>query len=199
MKVEGENTSSKESEAGGGESSMKDLLEEATKMLRSMSDGNSGSSSGTVDGSGSSSGEDRKDVMDRLQQQLNTLRKMKKFQLRSLNNQSVMGLIDSGATNPLRPPRTGESLEKYEEVEVAMADGSSARLRMTPEGTMISPDARVEPMIPMGLLTTLLGRRIEWESSMMKVYHPSRGELQVEMKGGCPHLSRGLTLELIYA
>ena len=177
---------------------MKDLLEEATKMLRSMSDGNSGSSSGPVDSSGSSSGEDRKDVMDRLQQQLNTLRMMKKFQLRSLNNQSVMGLIDSGATNPLRPPRTGESLEKYEEVEVAMADGSSARLRMTPEGTMISPDARVEPIIPMGLLTSLLGCRVEWESSMMKVYHPSRGELQVEMKGGCPHLSRSLTLELIY-
>ena len=45
-------------------------------------------------------GEERKDVMERLQQQLKS---MKTFKMKKLNVGNDVGLVDSGATHPLRP------------------------------------------------------------------------------------------------
>ena len=62
------------------------------------------------------------------------------------------GLIDSGATHALRPKKLGEDISQYKKVEVALADGQTARLSMTVGGTMVSEDEYVEPIIPMSAL-----------------------------------------------
>ena len=194
--MKAENEASGLSEAGSskeGDSSMKDLLEEATKMLRSMQDTSSAASSSGE----SSTSESKKDMMSKLQEQLNAMKMMKKFQLRSLNGRTAMGLVDSGATNPLRPAWPGERVGDYEEVEVALADGKTCRLRMTPQGTMISPTEEAEPIIPMGMLTQVLQCEFRWKGEDVLIIHPVRGSLPVTMKGGCPHLPRSLTLSLI--
>ena len=78
----------------------------------------------TVDTIGAS----RKDVMERLQQQLKA---MKTLKLRRLTTGAEVGLVDSGATHALRPRKDGENVPLYPLVDVGLADGRAVRLRMT--------------------------------------------------------------------
>ena len=80
QKVEGEEKSpsrsrGKEEEGGTEQASMKDLLEHANKMLKTLT-----ASASTTSSTTSSGNEPRDEVVDRLQQQLNTL-KLKVFKL----------------------------------------------------------------------------------------------------------------------
>ena len=62
--------------------------------------------------------------MERLQQQINALRqKTLKISLSRMSNQGLQGLIDSGATHPLRPLRQGEDQSTLQKVDVTLADG----------------------------------------------------------------------------
>ena len=183
----------KESEAGSqsnqGET-VKDLLEEANRMLKSLSSSSNTASSTTP----STSEEERKDVMERLHQQLKS---MKTFKMKRLNAGNDVGLVDSGATHPFRPRHEGENVDLYPVVEVALADGKTMRLRMSPGGAMISPSPAIEPIIPMGLLSQELNCDISWKQGSMEIRHPLRGEIKVMMKGSCPHVSRSEALTLI--
>ena len=69
--------------------------------------------------------------MERLQQQLKS---MKTFKMKKLNVGNDVGLVDSGATRPLRPRFEGEDTELYPVVEVSLADGRAVRLKMSPGG-----------------------------------------------------------------
>ena len=131
------------------ETAMKDLIDEANKVLKSL---NPTSSPPSAQSSGMSSqeAEVRSEVMDKLQQQLQAMR-LKTFKLQRISTSSVLGLIDSGATHPLRPLREGENDSSYTEVEVALANGATTRLKMSPGGAMISPNENIEPIVPMGL------------------------------------------------
>ena len=66
------------------------------------------------------------------------------------------GLLDSGATHPLRPRGDDEDESRLRSVEVVLADGAKKQLHMTSGGTMLSHHQEVEPLVPMGLLTTVL-------------------------------------------
>ena len=122
---------------------------------------------------------------------------MKTFKMKKLNVGTDVGLIDSGATHPLRPRLEGEDTELYPVVDVSLADGRAVRLKMSPGGAMISPSAVIEPIIPMGMLSQKLNCRISWDRGNMVVNHPQRGNLKVMMKGGCPHVTRDEALALI--
>ena len=130
---------------------LKDLLDEASKMLKSLS-----SSSSTTSTKEEKPEDNKEDVMQRLQQQLSAL-KQKKFQLKRMAKGSTQGLLDSGATHPMRPPHPGEEIEGYQKVTVALADETEVRLPMTSGGVMIGLDSQVEPIVPMGLITEVLG------------------------------------------
>lgn len=125
----------KEEKGEKEESTMKDLLAQANTMLRSIAAG-----SGAT-GSGSSQSEDEKkeDVMEKLQQQLNSLRQ-KAFKLNRLVQNDTKGLIDSGATNPLRSMRDGEDCSGYRRVNVSLAHGGTVRLLMNEAGVMVTSD-----------------------------------------------------------
>jgi hypothetical protein len=94
--------------------------------------------------------------MEKLQQQLNSM-KLKTLRLGRMSTEGSQGLIDSGATNPLRPKRCGERIEHYKKLEVSLADGTTTRLPVSPGGAMVSANDNTEPIVPMHQLTGLLG------------------------------------------
>ena len=195
-KVEGEDkgSSGKDPEVSSqasSDSAVKDLLEEANKMLRSLS---SKPSSSQASSGGSTQEDERKDVMERLQQQLKA---MKAFKMRRLATGADVGLVDSGATHALRPRRDGENVQKYPLVDVGLADGRAVRLRMAPGGSMIAPSPAIEPIVPMGQLTEVLGCQIVWSHGEMQLRHPEKGDIPIQMKEGCPHLAKSTALDLI--
>ena len=116
-------TKGKEEEVSGETASMKELLEQANTMLKSLTSSNSFTSSSTT----SSSTETKDEVMDRLQQQLNQL-KLKLFKINQISHGQHQGLIDSGATHPLRPRRPGECDLSNKKVSVTLANGESTTL-----------------------------------------------------------------------
>ena len=184
------------SSAVGSEPSIKELMEEASKMLKSLASTNTTSSSSTTVASTSREEEGKEEVMDRLQQQLNALR-LKTLRLRRLAGGGVQGLLDSGATNPLRPLKPGEDATSYRQVEVALANGGKTQLAITRGGTLVSPDLDIEPIVPMGLLIGVLGCKATWEEGGITVIHPKIGRLPINQSEGCPQVTRQLALQLI--
>ena len=171
---------------------MKGLIEEANKMLRSLT---SHSTSSPNSSSASNRDEDsRSEMLSRLQAQLNSL---KVFKLGRIGAGLGRGLIDSGATHALRPSREEEDTHKLKEVSVTLADGKSIQLHMSPGGSMITSDQNIEPIVPMGSLIDALGCVVSWSKGALQVQHPIRGLLPVEDCGGCPQIPRKLALELI--
>ena len=171
---------------------MKGLIEEANKMLRSLT---SHSTSSPNSSSASNRDEDsRSEMLSRLQAQLNSL---KVFKLGRIGAGLGRGLIDSGATHALRPSREEEDTHKLKEVSVTLADGKSIQLHMSPGGSMITSDQNIEPIVPMGSLIDALGCVVSWSKGALQVQHPIRGLLPVGDCGGCPQIPRKLALELI--
>ena len=179
------------------EPTVKSLLEEATKVLKSMS-----TSTATPKPNPQVSETQRDQLMSNLQRQLDQLRasgstSMKVLKLSRLATGSLMGLIDSGATHALRPLHPFEDESTMFPVEVTLADGNKKELLMTKEGTMVTTSTQVEPIVPMGLLTAKLGCEVSWGGDRVMVRHPVRGELEVDCIDGCPMIKRSLALELI--
>lgn len=59
---------------------------------------------------------------------------------------------------------------------------------MTDRGIMVvdQDQAEVEPIIPVCCMVKKLGYTVTWMQSGMKLSHPSKDEIQVEMRHGCP-------------
>ena len=181
MKSEAEEKSggqkeSSDTQSVSSEGSIKELLEEAGKMLKSVTGEGSAMSSNSTSGGG----DQRKDLMDRLQQQLKALRT---FKLQQLSYGEHVGLVDSGATNALRPIRQGEDCSTYPEVDVSLANGKSVKLKMSPGGSMLAPDMETEPIVPMGQLAEVLHCDIQWKGGSITIIHPEKGVLPIEMRG----------------
>ena len=194
----GSNKDKKEKmEVEEAEPSMKSLLEEANKMLKTLT---SSQSSSTASSTPSEAESSDAEVMSRLQTRLDNLKmrtaKMKVFKISQLKEDSTPGLTDSGATHPLRAQRPNEKVFGMKKVPVTLANGETTWLKMTASGTMVSSNPEVEPIIPMGHLV-LLGCRVQWEGSKVLVHHPVRGNLPVKVTNGCPQMKKELVLDLI--
>ena len=175
--------------------SVKDLLEEAGRMLKSMDQSPASSSASSVKEEGE---ETRKEVLGKLHQQLKSMSvELKVFRLYQLSSGQDQGLIDSGATHPMRPAGKNEDVSGYEEVNVTLASGAKEKMKISPGGVMISSDPAVEPIAPMGLLVSKLDCKISWEGPYLRLLHPRMGGVQVRCEGGCPQISRTLALKLI--
>ena len=199
QKAEGEETSSptsstkgKEEEVSNESASMKELLEQANTMLKSLTSSTTTASSSSTAGAT----ETKDEVMDRLQQQLNQL-KLKVFKINQISHGQHQGLIDSGATHPLRPRRPGECDTTYKRVSVTLANGETTSLQVTPGGIMVTDRHDVEPILPMGQLVQDLQCQVTWADGILKVTHPTRGPLPVQNRDGCPQIPRTLALDLI--
>ena len=78
-----------------------------------------------------------------------------------------------------------------------LASGDTQELRMSPVGTLLSPDPSIQPILAMGLCASELHCRIVWEKTQCSVYHPQLKELPILMRGGCPEIPSELCLFLI--
>ena len=110
-----QNSSSERSEEqaevkeAGGEESMKALLDEASLMLKAMNESEAKEKR--------QKGEDAEQKILGLQRQLDQLKKasLKPFRISRLCPMVNKGLLDSGATHPLRARRKGERLQHLAE------------------------------------------------------------------------------------
>ena len=186
MGVKAEATMDASSSDGGDGEKMAALLEEANKMLRVFNQ--------------KKAGDEAEARINLLQQQLDSLRKARIKTLRVTRLKSLSlgtsALLDSGATNPLRSITEDEDLGCLDKVWVSLADGHQVPMLVTKGGVMISTDTGVEPIIPLGWLDRI-GCEISWRNGFMRVRHPSRGLLPVEVVSGCPQVPKKLGLELI--
>ena len=204
--------SSTDTQSNTGKESVAALLEEANKMLKTLSTdsqedqgGLSGGGRGTAqsaaakDNSSSTTtgGEKgREEMLNKLQEQLNSFRQ-KTLKLSRLSAESINGLIDSGATHPLRPSKPYEDVTLHRPVDVVLANGDKVSLTMTSTGVMVTEKQDIEPILPMGLLATALDCKMTWNGSTLQVLHPVRGLLPVQCDSGCPTIPRGMALDLI--
>ena len=60
------------------------------------------------------------------------------------------GLLDSGATHPLRAKRKGERLHHLPKVKVTLAGDKEIYMALTPTGVIVGEEG-AEPIVPMGL------------------------------------------------
>ena len=166
---------------------MKGLLEEATKMLK-----------GLAKQSNEKEQKGREDRLAAMQDQLDELRKVKVLKISKMGKEdTVYGLLDSGATHPMRAARPGEDLSACESVRVTLADGHQVDMVMTPKGIMVVENGDVEPIVPMSMVAGELGYVITWKKGSMQVEHPRKGALKVIMRNGCPQIPKKKALQLI--
>ena len=183
-----EEVQSNKAAMGPGED-MKLLLEEASRMLKSMP--------GSADSSGPS--EDGEAKIRNLQRQLDELKggTMKVLRLARVQPcDEEMGLLDSGATHCLRPQFSQEDVSNYVMVKINLAGGQCAELRMSP-GKVIVGSKDVEPIVPLGHLVSRLGCNLQWTQDGLVVVHPVRGQIPTSLKDGCPMINKKLALKLI--
>ena len=170
---------------------MKTLLEEAGKMLKGMSSG--GSPRGNED-----PGEAK---IRSLQRQLDELKGQGAVRVLRLSRiqatEGGLGLLDSGATHALRPQRPGEDLGRYLEVKITLAGGQETKMRMSPGGILVAPDAKTEPILPLGALISELGCSIQWTGECLTIHHPQQGRIPARLQGGCPMVDKATALRLI--
>ena len=174
-------------EESGASETMKNLLEEANRLLmKSMA-------------LKEKDGDDlRSERITAMQSQLDALRKMKALRLsRITKEQTSYGLLDSGATHPMRGRKPGEDVAKHEKVSVTLANGQQVEMRMTDRGIMVVDQDQAEPIIPMCCMVEKLGYTVTWTQGGMKLSHPSRDEIQVEMRHGCPQMSKRTAMRII--
>lgn len=180
----------KEAEGSKSESvaseSMMELLEEANKMIKSLSTKNEGLEEG------------RDKKLAAMQHQIDKLKKMKVLRLTRLEKGAEeKGLLDSGATHPMRSRRKDENVERYEKVKVTMANGEKVEMRMTTTGIMVCEDEDVEPIVPMSALVEKLGYAISWTEDGMTMTHPNKKKVKVKILNGCPQVSKKEALKMI--
>ena len=187
-KEEGSKTPSEQGAAADGDT-MQSLLQEANKMLKSL--GKEKTPEVTYE-----------DRMKALQQQLDDLKTkaIRALRLTKMTSCGTAGLIDSGATHPMRGYRSDEDLQKYLKVNVTLASGETACLRMTPGGVMVAENLglnEVEPIVPLGMMIDKLGCTVKWERDDFRIQHPVRGLLKATVVNGCPQVTKKLALQLI--
>ena len=176
-----------EEQASRQADTMKSLLEEANRMLKGMSVRQHEVTQGA-----------QKDRLQAMQDQLDELRRMKVLKLSRLTtSKEKFGLLDSGATHPMRPRRKGEDLSRYEKVNVTLANGEQIKMHMTGSQVMVAEAVDVEPILPMSSLTDRLGYALTWKGGELEITHPEKGPLTVKMENGCPLVQKKVALRLI--
>ena len=144
--------------------SAKGLLEEANKTLKSL----------TVKG-GSEEEKTKDERLEAMQVQLDEMRKIKVLRVSRISRQEVKyGLLDSGATHPMRGKKEMEDLKHCDEVKVSLANGSQATMHMTSKGVMVVDDSEVEPIVPLSYVVQKLGYNLSWSGEKMQLKHLGR-------------------------
>ena len=106
-----------------------------------------------------------------------------------------MGLLDSGATHPLRPATSPNELQACTRAEVTLAGDQKVELPQTQSGVILAEEA--QPIVPLGSLVKTLGYEFVWNSKGCKLRHETRPEIQVFTRSTCPEVRECDALRLI--
>eukprot|EP00435_Cladocopium_sp_Y103_P055570 s436_g18.t1 len=158
-------------EPGRGDESMKSLLDEASRMLRSMNEKDIKEKRQSI--------KDSDQKIQALQRQLDELKKasLRPFRISKLSPSTNKGLLDSGATQPLRAKKKGERLHHLPKGKVTLAGDKAIYMPLTPRGVIVGEE-ETEPIVPIGLLTTVLG--VPEEIKAQLVENPADSESKEE-------------------
>ena len=170
---------------------MKVLLEEASRMLKSLNQRSEAPSTTSA----TSSVEGLQKQLDRLKTRHPSAKALRLTKM-STSLEGACALLDSGATHPLRGIQASDCSDSLQKVHVNLANGHAVQMLMNAAGVMISTQPDIEVILPLGWLTAR-GCQVTWLDGQIKVQHPSRGCLPVEVHGGCPQIPRSLALELL--
>ncbi|CAE7422676.1 GIP [Symbiodinium sp. CCMP2456] len=124
-------------------------------------------------------------------------------QLRELlkNNEELtklckMGLLDSGATHPLRPRVSNDSVDGVGSVNVTLAGENRVKMDQTKTGAILGgKDA--QPIVPLGTLVKSLGYEFAWDRRGCRLKHPTKKEIKVYTRSTCPEIMQCDALRLI--
>ena len=111
------------------------------------------------------------------------------------------GMLDSGASHPLRPATT-EEVATAGRVRVQLANGSEITLSQNRAGTLLKAadnnEAPVAPIVPLGSLVQDLGCDLQWSRRRgLEIRHPVHGLMRPTIVGGCPLVGETAALDLI--
>ena len=93
-------------------------------------------------------------------------------------------IYDFGDTILIHTPGVPEIIstdvvfENFQKILVAVANGQTTVLQLSPGGVLFSNQLDIEPIVPMGSLTSQLGCSVEWEGENLEVIYPSKREAQ---------------------
>jgi len=132
------------------------------------------------------------------------LKSLKKANMKTIRVKSTSiktdrrGLIDSGATNPVRELESEEELMTCQpvNVEVAFKEEVESVLMINEWGTVIGPQG-TETILPMNDMVQWLKCNVTWKDHELTIVHPEHGDLEVEVINGTPYIDNQLCLDLI--
>ena len=81
-------------------------------------------------------------------------------------------------------------------VTVTLAGDREVQMSLAPSGA-IAGELGTQPIVPVGLLATVLSCQIKWSSDGLRVLHPQLGELPVKVGDGCPMIPYDMAMKLI--
>ena len=81
-------------------------------------------------------------------------------------------------------------------MKATLAGDKEVYMALSPTGVIIG-DEGTEPIVPMGLLTTVLGCEISRRTQGLEVLHPQWGRLEVTVEDGCPVVLQEVAMKLI--
>ena len=166
---------------------LKEMLGEATKAIKTLMAAKTSSTS--TSSSGTSQG-----AVESLQRQLDELR-LKAVRVCAAEPwangpEEQDALIDSGATNILRPPRDEKERQDAVPVSVVLAGDTKKELVQNDVGTIIAgSDTRTQTIIPMCELVNH-GWKVTWTGKKLAIKHPEFGRMRTALRGGCPEVAR---------
>ena len=82
-------------------------------------------------------------------------------------------------------------------MRVTLAVGGAQDIRMTEGETLVHNSENVEPIVPTGRLVRDLGCRIEWVGEHCTLEHPVKGNIELRVEAGCPHIDHDIALDLL--
>eukprot|EP00439_Symbiodinium_sp_Y106_P048300 s3792_g6.t1 len=111
---------------------------------------------------------------------------------------SPAGLLDSGASHPMRPATETEYVSGTP-VSVTLAGEDVKVLRQNDQGTILVKEDQgpIQSIVPLGALIQELGYTLHWGPNHLRLTHPVRGPIRVRIHNNCPEVAACDALAMI--
>ncbi|CAE7677994.1 GIP, partial [Symbiodinium sp. KB8] len=107
------------------------------------------------------------------------------------------GLLDSGASHPMRQAQPNEYIEAIP-VKVTLAGEDEKILKQNQQGTiLVQEEHQVQPIVPLGALIEDLGYTLHWTPTKLRLTHPEKGSVRVRVNNHCPEVAACDALAMI--